>query len=115
MSITEDLARDYNLAVGDGVTLNILGRAITPDRQYPKGGLAKFSDQFCLYHVAWPAGQGAHSWLATTRSPDEKTARQIRKKSPPSLISPAVSVSEAVQTVEKVLNLLGQRSKRQPL
>ena len=49
-----------------------------------------------------------HNWLATTHSPDEKTARQIEEKITAEFNNiSAISVSEAVQTVEKVLNLLG--------
>ena len=56
MSITEDLARDYNLTVGDSVTLNILGREVTAQIANARNvDWQSFPDQFCLYHVAWPA------------------------------------------------------------
>ncbi|MGB0234164.1 MAG: ABC transporter permease [Candidatus Puniceispirillaceae bacterium] len=109
MSITEDLARDYNLAVGDSVTLNILGREITAQiANARKVDWQSFRINFVFIMSPGLLDGAPHSWLATTRSPDEKTARQIEEKITAEFNNiSAVSVSEAVQTVEKVLNLLG--------
>jgi len=109
MSITEDLARDYNLAVGDSLTLNILGREITAQiANARKVDWQSFRINFVFIMSPGLLDGAPHSWLATTRSPDEKTARQIEEKITAEFNNiSAVSVSEAVQTVEKVLNLLG--------
>ena len=109
MSITEDLARDYNLAVSDSVTLNILGREITAQIANARNvDWQSFRINFVFIMSPGLLDGAPHSWLATTRSPDERTARQIEEKITAEFNNiSAISVSEAVQTVEKVLNLLG--------
>ena len=109
MSITEDMARDYNLAIGDSVTLNILGREITAKiANARKVQWESFRINFVFIMTPGVLDGAPHSWLATTRSPDKEAASQIEKQVTAEFNNiSAVSVSDAVQTVEKVLNLLG--------
>ena len=109
MSITEDMARDYNLAMGDSVTLNILGREITAKiANARKVEWESFRINFVFIMSPGLLDGAPHSWLATTRSSDAKTAQKIEAKVTTNFNNvSAISVSDAVQTVEKVLQLLG--------
>ena len=109
MSITENMARDYNLAIGDSVALNILGREITAKIANAREvKWESFRINFVFIMTPGALDGAPHSWLATTRSPDKNFVGQIEKQvtSEFNNIS-AVSVSDAVQTVEKILSLLG--------
>ena len=109
MSITEDMARDYNLAMGDSVTLNILGREIAAKIvNARKVEWESFRINFVFIMSPGLLDGAPHSWLATTRSFDAKTAQKIEAKVTANFNNvSAISVSDAVQTVEKVLQLLG--------
>ena len=65
MSITEDLARDYNLAVGDSVTLNILGREITAQIANARKVDWQSADHFGLIKPPGLLDGAPHSWIAT--------------------------------------------------
>jgi putative ABC transport system permease protein len=109
MSITENMARDYNLAIGDSVTLNILGREITAKIANAREvKWESFRINFVFIMTPGALDGAPHSWLATTRSPDKNFASQIEKQVTAEFNNiSAVSVSDAVQTVEKILSLLG--------
>ncbi len=109
MSITENMARDYNLTIGDSVTLNILGREITAKIANAREvKWESFRINFVFIMTPGVLDGAPHSWLATTRSPDKNSASQIEKQVTADFNNiSAVSVSDAVQTVEKILSLLG--------
>ena len=109
LSITENMARDYSLAIGDSVTLNILGRKITAKiANARKIQWESFRINFVFIMTPGALDGAPHSWLATTRSPDTNLASQIEKQVTAEFNNiSAVSVSDAVQTVEKILSLLG--------
>jgi putative ABC transport system permease protein len=113
LSITHEMAKDFGLIVGDTVSLNILGREIT-------GEIANTRD------VAWESFrinfvfimspgllEGApHSWIATTKSDTDDTASIVERAITSSFKNvSALSVRQAVSTVEKVLDLLGNAIK----
>ena len=110
LSVTDEMADDFGLSLGDTVSLNILGREIT-------GTIANTRE------VAWESFrinfvfimspgllEGApHSWIATTKSGSEKAASDIERAVTSSFSNiSALSVKQAVSTVEKVLDLLGK-------
>ncbi len=109
ISITEDMARDYELSVGDSVTLNVLGREITAEiANARKVEWESFRINFVFILSPGLLEAAPHSWLATTKSPDLTSAVQIEKAITAQFNNvSAVSVQEAVKTVEKVLGLLG--------
>jgi len=109
VSVTQEMAEDYNLSLGDMIKLNILGRTVQ----------ARIAN---TRHVEWESFrinfvfilspgllEGApHSWLATTRSPTGETASQIEQALTDQFANiSSISVQEAVKTVERVLGLLG--------
>ena len=110
LSVTDEMADDFGLSLGDTVSLNILGREIT-------GTIANTRE------VAWESFrinfvfimspgllEGApHSWIATTKSGSEEAASDIERAVTSSFSNiSALSVKQAVSTVEKVLDLLGK-------
>jgi putative ABC transport system permease protein len=109
MSITEDMARDYDLKMGDTVTLNILGREITAEiANARKVTWESFRINFVFIMSPGLLDGAPHSWLATTRSKDPAIVTKIEQEITSKFNNvSAISVSEAVKTVETVLNLLG--------
>ena len=109
MSITQDMARDFDLNIGDKVTMNILGRDITAEiANMRQVTWESFRINFVFVISPGVLDQAPHSWIATTKSPSQQSASQIEKQVTAQFNNiSAVSVKQAVATAHKVISLLG--------
>jgi putative ABC transport system permease protein len=109
LSITHEMAEDFGLAVGDSVTLNILGREITGEIANTREvAWESFRINFVFIMSPGLLEGAPHSWIATTKSETDDTASKIEQAVTSSFKNiSALSVRQAVSTVEKVLDLLG--------
>ncbi len=109
LSITHEMAEDFGLAVGDSVSLNILGREITGEIANTREvAWESFRINFVFIMSPGLLEGAPHSWIATTKSDTNDTASKIEQAITSSFKNiSALSVRQAVSTVEKVLDLLG--------
>ena len=109
LSITHEMAEDFGLAVGDSVSLNILGREITGEIANTREvAWESFRINFVFIMSPGLLEGAPHSWIATTKSDTDDTASKIEQAVTSSFKNiSALSVRQAVSTVEKVLDLLG--------
>ncbi len=109
LSITHEMAEDFGLAVGDSVSLNILGREITGEIANTREvAWESFRINFVFIMSPGLLEGAPHSWIATTKSDTDDTASKIENAVTSSFKNiSALSVRQAVSTVEKVLDLLG--------
>ncbi len=109
LSITHEMAEDFGLAVGDSVSLNILGREITGEIANTREvAWESFRINFVFIMSPGLLEGAPHSWIATTKSDTDDTASKIEQSVTSSFKNiSALSVRQAVSTVEKVLDLLG--------
>ena len=109
LSITHEMAEDFGLAVGDSVSLNILGREITGEIANTREvAWESFRINFVFIMSPGLLEGAPHSWIATTKSNTDDTASKIEQAVTSSFKNiSALSVRQAVSTVEKVLDLLG--------
>ena len=109
LSITHEMAEDFGLAVGDSVSLNILGREITGEIANTREvAWESFRINFVFIMSPGLLEGAPHSWIATTKSDTDDTASKIEQAVTASFKNiSALSVRQAVSTVEKVLDLLG--------
>ena len=109
LSITHEMAEDFGLAVGDSVSLNILGREITGEIANTREvAWESFRINFVFIMSPGLLEGAPHSWIATTKSDTDDTASKIEQAVTSSFKNiSALSVRQAVNTVEKVLDLLG--------
>ncbi|MDP7374929.1 MAG: ABC transporter permease, partial [Alphaproteobacteria bacterium] len=109
LSITHEMAEDFGLAVGDSVSLNILGREITGEIANTREvAWESFRINFVFIMSPGLLEGAPHSWIATTKSDADDTASKIEQAVTSSFKNiSALSVRQAVSTVEKVLDLLG--------
>ncbi len=109
LSITHEMAEDFGLAVGDSVSLNILGREITGEIANTREvAWESFRINFVFIMSPGLLEGAPHSWIATTKSDTDDTASKIEKAVTSSFKNiSALSVRQAVSTVEEVLDLLG--------
>ena len=109
LSVTDEMAEDFGLSIGDTVTLNILGREITGEIANTREvAWESFRINFVFIMSPGILDNAPHSWIATTKSATDADASAIERAVTArfSNIS-ALSVKQAVSTVEKVLDLLG--------
>ena len=109
LSVTHDMAEDFGLSVGDTVTLNILGREITGEIANTRDvAWESFRINFVFIMSPGLLDSAPHSWIATTKSPSEDAASDIERAVTAKFTNiSALSVKQAVSTVERVLDLLG--------
>ena len=109
LSITHEMAEDFGLAVGDSVSLNILGREILGKIANTREvAWESFRINFVFIMSPGLLEAAPHSWIATTRSDTDDIASKIEQIVTSSFKNiSALSVRQAVSTVEKVLDLLG--------
>ena len=109
LSVTHEMAEDFGLTIGDTVTLNILGREITGEIANTREvAWESFRINFVFIMSPGLLDSAPHSWIATTKSPSEAAASGIERAVTTSFTNiSALSVKQAVSTVEKVLDLLG--------
>ena len=109
LSITHEMAEDFGLAVGDSVSLNILGREITGEIANTREVVwESFRINFVFIMSPGLLEGAPHSWIATTKSDTDDTASKIEQAVTSSFKNiSALSVRQAVSTVEKILDLLG--------
>ena len=78
MSVTEEMLTDFGLALGDTVTLNILGREITAQiANTRKVEWESFRINFVFVASPGLLDNAPHSWIATTRSSQSAQAEKI--------------------------------------
>ena len=109
LSVTDEMAEDFGLAIGDQVSLNILGREITGEIANTRE-VAWESFQINFVFIMSPGilDNAPHSWIATTKSASDQAASDIEQAVTTEFSNiSALSVRQAVSTVEKVLDLLG--------
>ena len=109
LSVTNEMAEDFGLSVGDTVSLNILGREITGEIANTRE-VAWESFQINFVFIMSPGilDNAPHSWIATTKSASDQAASAIERAVTARFTNiSALSVRQAVSTVEKVLDLLG--------
>ena len=113
LSITHEMAEDFNLTVGDSVSLNILGREITGEIANTREvSWESFRINFVFVMSPGLLESAPHSWIATTKSDSDDTASKIEQIVTSSFKNiSALSVRQAVKTVEEVLALLGNAIK----
>ena len=109
LSITHEMAEDFDLTIGDTVSLNILGREITAKIANTREvAWESFRINFVFIMSPGLLEGAPHSWIATTKSDTDDTASKIEQTVTSSFKNiSALSVQQAVSTVEKVLDLLG--------
>lgn len=109
MSVTEEMLTDFGLALGDTVTLNILGREITAQiANTRKVEWESFRINFVFVASPGLLDNAPHSWIATTRSSQPAQAEKIEAAIATTFSNvSAVSVQQAVKTATDVLALLG--------
>ena len=109
LSITHEMAEDFDLAVGDSVSLNILGREILGKIANTREvAWESFRINFVFIMSPGLLEAAPHSWIATTRSDTDDIASKIEQIVTSSFKNiSALSVRQAVSTVEKVLDLFG--------
>ena len=109
MSVTEEMLTDFGLALGDTVTLNILGREITAQiANTRKVEWESFRINFVFVASPGLLDNAPHSWIATTRSSQSAQAEKIEAAIATTFSNvSAVSVQQAVKTATDVLALLG--------
>ena len=109
MSVTEEMLTDFGLALGDTVTLNILGREITAQiANTRKVEWESFRINFVFVASPGLLDNAPHSWIATTRSSQSAQAEKIEATIATTFSNvSAVSVQQAVKTAKDVLALLG--------
>ena len=109
MSVTEEMLTDFGLALGDTVTLNILGREITAQIvNTRKVEWESFRINFVFVASPGLLDNAPHSWIATTRSSQSAQAEKIEATIATTFSNvSAVSVQQAVKTAKDVLALLG--------
>ena len=107
------MAEDFNLTVGDSVSLNILGREITGEIANTREvSWESFRINFVFVMSPGLLESAPHSWIATTKSDSDDTASKIEQIVTSSFKNiSALSVRQAVKTVEEVLALLGNAIK----
>lgn len=113
LSITHEMAKDFGLIVGDTVSLNILGREITAEIANTREvAWESFRINFVFIMSPGLLEGAPHSWIATTKSDTDDTASMVEQAITSSFKNvSALSVRQAVSTVEKVLDLLGNAIK----
>ena len=109
LSVTDEMAEDFGLSVGDTVSLNILGREITGEIANTREvAWESFRINFVFVMSPGVLDNAPHSWIATTKSASDQAAADIERAVTARFTNiSALSVRQAVSTVEKVLDLLG--------
>ena len=109
VSMSYDAANDFGLTIGDRVTINVLGREITATIASLRAvDWESFSINFVFVLNPGVLNAAPHSWIATTHAAEDDAADAVERAitSKFSNVS-AVSVKEAVATVQKVIGLVG--------
>ena len=113
LSITHEMAEDFGLSVGNTISLNVLGREITGEIANTREvAWESFRINFVFIMSPGLLEGAPHSWIATTKSNADDTASIIEQAVTSTFKNiSALSVRQAVSTVGKVLDLLGNAIK----
>ncbi|MGC6440305.1 MAG: ABC transporter permease [Candidatus Puniceispirillaceae bacterium] len=109
ISISHEAFTDFGLALGDTITMNVLGREITGQIANTRNvQWESFSINF-VFVASTNALRGApHSWIAAAYTQDEAAASEVEKAVTRNFANiSAISVKNAVATATKVIDLLG--------
>ena len=109
ISISKDAFTDFGLALGDTVSINILGRNITAEiANVREIEWESFSINFVFILSPGLLDKAPHSWIATSYADSEDAITAIEKAVTDEFSNvSAISVREAVATATNILDLLG--------
>jgi putative ABC transport system permease protein len=104
ISVVEDVARAFDVGVGDQLTLNILGRAITAEIVNVRS--VDWSTMTINYAITFAPGvldNAPHSFLATVQAAPEQESEVLRRVAIAYPNISAIAVRDALNTVSDVL------------
>ena len=109
ISISQDAFTDFGLALGDTVSINVLGRNITAEIANVRDiEWESFSINFVFILSPGLLDKAPHSWIATSYADNEEAITAIEKAVTNEFSNvSAISVRDAVATATNILDLLG--------
>ena len=109
ISVSKNAADDFDLKVGDTVSINVLGREITATiANFRAVDWQSFQINFVFVLNPGVLNAAPHSWIATTHAASNAAADAVERAVTMQFSNiSAVSVKEAVATAQRVIGLLG--------
>ena len=109
VSMSKEEFDAFGLAIGDEVSMNVLGRTITATIANTREvEWESFSINFVFVLSPGLLDKAPHSWIATTYSDDQIAIDQVEKQVTDAFANvSAISVKEAVAAATNILDLLG--------
>ena len=109
VSMSKDAADDFGLEIGDTVSINVLGREVTAQIANLRAvDWESFQINFVFVLNPGVLDAAPHSWIATTHAKTEIAADAVERAITDQFSNiSAISVKEAVATVQRVIGLLG--------
>ena len=109
ISVSEDMFTDFGLALGDTITLNVLGREITTEIGSVRAvEWESFQINFVFILSANALAGAPHSWVAAAYAETEADAEALEQAITAQFPNvSAISVKEAVSRATEVIDLLG--------
>ncbi len=109
VSMSKEAADDFALAIGDTVSINVLGREITAEiANLREIDWQSFQINFVFVLSPGVLDAAPHSWIATTHAVNDEAADAVERAITGQFSNvSAVSVKEAVATAQQVIGLLG--------
>ena len=109
ISISQDAFTDFGLALGDTVSVNVLGRNITATIANVRDiEWESFSINFVFILSPGLLDKAPHSWIATTYAATDDAIDEVEKVITDEFANvSAISVRDAVATATRILDLLG--------
>ncbi len=109
VSMSKDAADDFGLKIGDTVSINVLGREVTARIANLRAvDWQSFQINFVFVLNSGVLDAAPHSWIATTHARTETAADAVERVITDQFSNiSAISVREAVATVQRVIGLLG--------